>query len=67
MIKPAGPEAQRVKRVYAVVDNLNVRSATDVLLFALAHPRWTSCSELTPPSERHWFIRRRFFRTEPGL
>src|SRR3954467_5797198 len=27
-------------RVYAVVDNLNVHSATDVLLFALAHPRW---------------------------
>jgi hypothetical protein len=22
------------------VDNLNVHSATDVLLFALAHPRW---------------------------
>jgi hypothetical protein len=29
----------RVERVYAVVDNLNVHSATDVLLFALAHPR----------------------------
>ncbi len=29
-----------VARVYAVVDNLNVHSATDVLLFALAHPRW---------------------------
>ena len=29
-----------VERVYAVVDNLNVHSATDVLLFALAHPRW---------------------------
>ena len=28
------------ERVYAVVDNLNVHSATDVLLFALAHPRW---------------------------
>src|SRR4051812_19161446 len=27
-----------VARVYAVVDNLNVHSATDVLLFALAHP-----------------------------
>jgi len=27
-------------RVSAVVDNLNVHSATDVLLFALAHPRW---------------------------
>ena len=23
-----------------MVDNLNVHSATDVLLFALAHPRW---------------------------
>ena len=29
-----------VARVYAVVDNLNVHSGTDVLLFALAHPRW---------------------------
>src|SRR3954469_13387165 len=29
-----------VERVYAVVDNLNVHSATDVLLFALAHLRW---------------------------
>src|SRR4030095_1664513 len=27
-----------VERVYAVVDNLNVHSALDVLLFALAHP-----------------------------
>jgi hypothetical protein len=29
-----------VERLYAVVDNLNIHSATDVLLFALAHPRW---------------------------
>jgi transposase len=29
-----------VERVCAVVDNLNTHSATDVLLFALAHPRW---------------------------
>jgi DDE superfamily endonuclease len=29
-----------VARVYAVVDNLNLHSATAVLLFALAHPRW---------------------------
>ncbi len=29
-----------VERVWAVVDNLNTHSATDVLLFALAHPRW---------------------------
>ena len=28
------------ERVYAIVDNLNVHRATDVLLFALAHPRW---------------------------
>ena len=28
-----------VERVDAVVDNLNLHSATDVLLFALAHPR----------------------------
>ena len=29
-----------VEPVYAVTDNLNTHSATDVLLFALAHPRW---------------------------
>jgi hypothetical protein len=29
-----------VARVYAVMDNLNTHTATDVLLFALAHPRW---------------------------
>src|ERR1051325_6124922 len=29
-----------VARVYAVVDNLNLHSATDVLQFALAYPRW---------------------------
>jgi hypothetical protein len=29
-----------IERVYAVMDNLNTHSATDVLLFALAHPRW---------------------------
>jgi hypothetical protein len=29
-----------VERVYAVMDNLNVHSATDVLPFALAHARW---------------------------
>jgi hypothetical protein len=33
-----------VERVWAVVDNLNTHSATDVLLFALAHPRWSSWS-----------------------
>jgi transposase len=32
-----GPAAERV---YAVVDNLNIHSGTDALLFALAHPRW---------------------------
>jgi hypothetical protein len=26
--------------VYAIVDNLNVHYATDVLLFSLGHPRW---------------------------
>ena len=31
------PDAERV---YAIVDNLTVHRATDVLLFALAHPRW---------------------------
>lgn len=28
------------QQVFAIVDNLNVHRATDVLLFALAHPRW---------------------------
>jgi transposase len=31
------PTAQRV---YAILDNLSAHRATDVLLFALAHPRW---------------------------
>jgi len=31
------PEAVRV---YAILDNLSTHRATDVLLFALAHPRW---------------------------
>jgi transposase len=31
------PEAEPV---YAILDNLNVHRATDVLLFSLAHPRW---------------------------
>lgn len=29
-----------VERVYAVLDNLSTHHAADVLLFALAHPRW---------------------------
>ncbi len=29
-----------VERIYAIVDNLNVHRATDVLLFVLHHPRW---------------------------
>src|SRR3954454_11409974 len=32
---PAG-----VGRVYAIADNLNAHRPLDVLLFALAHPRW---------------------------
>jgi transposase len=32
--------APEVERIYAIVDNLNVHRATDVLLFAVAHPRW---------------------------
>ncbi len=32
-----GPAAERV---YAILDNLSAHRATDVLLFALAHPRW---------------------------
>ncbi len=31
---------QGIERVYAVLDNLNVHTARDVLLFSLAHPRW---------------------------
>jgi len=29
-----------VERVYAILDNLSMHRATDVLLFCLAHPRW---------------------------
>ena len=29
-----------VERVYAILDNLNVHHADDVLLFCLTHPRW---------------------------
>ena len=29
-----------IERVYAILDNLRAHRATDVLLFALAHPRW---------------------------
>lgn len=29
-----------VERIYAILDNLNVHRAPDVLLFSLAHPRW---------------------------
>ena len=32
--------APDAERVYAVVDNLNIHGGMDVLLFALAHPRW---------------------------
>ena len=41
-----------VGRVYAVLDNLNIHSAPDVLLFSLLHPRWAcSCSSpSTPPT-----------------
>src|SRR3954447_1858820 len=28
------------ERIYAVLDNLNIHSAPDVLLFSLLHPRW---------------------------
>jgi hypothetical protein len=31
---------QEAEPVYAILDNLNVHRATDVLLFSLAHPRW---------------------------
>jgi hypothetical protein len=29
-----------LRQVYAIVDNLNVHRATDVLLFSLVYPRW---------------------------
>jgi transposase len=29
-----------IERVFAIVDNLSIHRATDVLLFSLAHPRW---------------------------
>ena len=29
-----------VERIYAILDNLNVHHADDVLLFCLTHPRW---------------------------
>lgn len=29
-----------VERIYAILDNLSIHRATDVLLFALEHPRW---------------------------
>jgi transposase len=32
--------APTVERVYAILDNLSAHRATDVLFFALAHPRW---------------------------
>ena len=31
---------QEIRQVFAIVDNLNVHRALDVLLFSLAHPRW---------------------------
>lgn len=31
---------EEAERIYAIVDNLNTHRTTDVLLFALAHPRW---------------------------
>lgn len=31
---------QEAETVYAILDNLNVHRATDVLLFSLTHPRW---------------------------
>ena len=32
--------SREIERLYAIVDNLNVHRATDVLLFCLQHPRW---------------------------
>ena len=36
--------APDVKRIYAIMDNLNAHRATDVLLFSLAHPNGNSSS-----------------------
>lgn len=32
---------KQAQHVFAILDNLNVHRATDVLLFSLAHPRWS--------------------------
>ena len=36
-------------RVYAILDNLRTHRALDVLLWALAHPRWSSASSRPMP------------------
>ena len=46
-----GLDRSRVERVYAVLDNLNVHSAPDVLLFAWPTRAGSSCSSpSTPPT-----------------
>ncbi len=37
---------QEGEPVHAILDNLNVHRATDVLLFSLAHPRWECVFQL---------------------
>ena len=32
--------ANRLRKIYAIVDNLSAHRATDVLRFSMAHPRW---------------------------
>lgn len=38
-----------VERVYAVLDNLNIRRAPDLLLSGLLHPRWAFVFQLHMP------------------
>jgi hypothetical protein len=38
--KPGTRLPAEVERIYSILDNPNAQPATDVRLFALAHPRW---------------------------
>jgi hypothetical protein len=51
------------ERVYAILDNLSTHRALDVLLFALAHPRWEFVFPPTDAADRNliepwWKVRR---------
>jgi hypothetical protein len=43
-----------VERVYAILDNLSMHRATDVLLFCLAHPRWEFVFQPTYAAYLNW-------------